>query len=69
MFIDTHAFEMAHGKKPSGFGAWAFFIEPDNNNSPAEKAFWVYQKKYSEALKLAVAEAKKRGANKITIGS
>lgn len=65
--ISTSAYEFAHGKKPSGWGSWAFEFRI--------KGVWVTwfapgEKKYSEARKLAVAEADKIGnVTAIRVGS
>jgi hypothetical protein len=61
----THQFEAAHGKRPSGRGSWAFFF---NGATRVEDAFW-YNGLYSDARKAALAEAKKRGAVEIEVGS
>jgi hypothetical protein len=58
--VDTSTYEFSHGKKPRGFGSWAFSF--DKKDVPHEEMLWVNQSTYGDALKKAKAEAKSRGA-------
>jgi hypothetical protein len=69
MQFDTSAYVEAHGRSPRGRGSWAFFFDTDNN-APIEQAWFTPGcLTYSEAKKLARAEAKRRGATFVTVGS
>lgn len=63
--ISTRQFEFAHGKKPRGFGHWAFFF---NGVTAIDLAFWA-QGTYAEAAKQARAHAKANGFTRIEVGS
>jgi hypothetical protein len=58
--VDTTVYEFSHGKKPRGFGSWAFSF--NKKDVPHTEMLWVNQSTYGDALKQAKAEAKKRGA-------
>lgn len=63
--VNTRDFEFSHGRKPRGSGSWAFFFKRDDDVS---NAFWA-QGSYTEAKKAAIAEAKRRGARTVFVGS
>ncbi len=63
--FSTSEYEYNHGAKPRGRGSWAFAF--DCNEKP-EALFWTPgSTTYGEALKLARAEAKRRGASMVTV--
>lgn len=61
--VDTSVYEYSHGRKPKGFGSWAFSF--DKKDVSHDKMFWAHQMTYGDALKEAKKEAKKRGAEVI----
>jgi hypothetical protein len=61
--IETKDFELAHGRKPRGTGHWAFFF--DNDPQP----WWVPEATFTAAKKAALAEAYRRGAMRVKVGS
>jgi len=65
MQINTHAYEVAHGKKPRGYGHWAFFFRGFDQ---VKDTFW-FQGKYGDAVKAARIEACKRNVSEIVVGS
>lgn len=69
--VNTSYFEGSHGKKPSGFGSWAFSFDNAGNSADvtSKDTFWVRSSKYSDAVKKAKVEAKKRGAQQINVMS
>lgn len=62
--VRTNRYQRAHGKKPRGFGQWAFYFD-DIGGDPifAPKAM-----NYSDAVKWAKGEAKKAGKREIYVG-
>lgn len=48
--VRTEKYEFSTGKKPSGFGTWAF-------GTKDEQTVWFFNGKYSEAKKQAIAKA------------
>lgn len=60
--IITTNYEFCHGKKPRGYGQWAFFF--DNEAEP----FWSTGK-YSEAKKMAVTYAVTKGFSVVKVGA
>lgn len=63
--VETHEYEFAHGKRPRGTGCWAFFF---GNQTDVAFAFF-HSGSYGESKKAAVAEAKRRGATRVRVGS
>ena len=62
--VETNRYERAHGKKPRGFGQWAFYFD-DMGGEP----IWVPKAmSYSDAVKWAKGEAKKAGKEYIYVG-
>ena len=61
--VNTRPYEFAHGKKPRGFGSWAFTF--DNDETP----WWAPTSTYGDAIKAARAEAAKRNARDVTVCS
>lgn len=58
----TRNYEFTHGRKPRGFGSWAFTFEDD------ETVWWApAPRTFAEAKKAAVAEARKRSARHVTV--
>lgn len=51
MMINTTSYEFSHGRKPKGFGSWAFMINGEMK--------WFNQATYRAALKKAKAYARK----------
>ena len=64
--VYTMEFERAHGKKPRGFGHWAFWMGRDT--SDINEAHW-FTGLYSEAAKQAKAKARELGHTVVTVGS
>lgn len=64
--IKLNKFQFAHGRKPNEWelGNWAFIFDGEQG-----RAFFVNYTRFSEASKEAQAEAKRRGASKIEVGS
>jgi hypothetical protein len=58
---------MSHGKTPKGRGSWAFYFDSQ------EAVWWAKDERgwmsmnYSEAVKLAKTEARKRNAHVISV--
>lgn len=67
MTIVTSEYEFAHGRKPRGKALWAFEFTAGGERSMP----WFVPGRltYAEAKRLAVAEAKRRGALKIHVCS
>lgn len=59
--VSTSEYEFSHGKKPRGYGQWAFFF--DNDKEP----FWATGK-YGDAKKMAVAYAVTKKHSRIKVG-
>ena len=70
MTFDTRAYETTHGS-PRGFGCWGFYFdEPEGNNAPVERCFFVRPAMtYTAAKKVATAEATRRGASVVTVAT
>lgn len=64
--VDTSYYEFNTGKRPSGFGSWAFVFNKKTYKNVNE-VFWVHGKTYSEAKKIAIEEAKRRGAHYVSV--
>ena len=62
--VRTNRYQRAHGKKPKGFGQWAFYFD-DMGGDPI---FVPKAMSYSDAVKWAKAEAKKAGKTEIYVG-
>lgn len=60
--IRTSEYVFAHGKKPRGWGSWAFFF--DNVTEP-----YFFQGLYGNAKKMAIAFAVTKGYTVIRVGS
>ena len=60
--VSTGEYEFSHGKKPRGYGHWAFFI----GSETVEPVFFTGL--YGECKKQAVALAKSKGVN-VFVGS
>ena len=56
--VHTEKYEGSHAKKPKGYGGWAFQYDDDS-----EPHF--FHGNYADAKKQAVAEARKRGVNRV----
>jgi len=64
--VSTRQFELAHGRKPRGFGLWMFALLDDQGH---EVAVISHTGGYTEAKKVAVARAKFAGSIDIEVGS
>lgn len=64
MRVESRKYEFAHGRKPRGMGNWAFIFDGEEG-----RAFFVNFSRYAEAKKEALAEAKRRGARRVEVGS
>jgi hypothetical protein len=60
--VNTTEYEFSHGRKPRGYGSWAFRFEGDI-------ALHWYQGTYSEARSAARKAARKAGAASIEVCS
>lgn len=56
IFVNTSEYEATYGKKPRGFGTWAFYIVCTRGTDFNEPIMVVG--KYSEARAKAIAQAK-----------
>ena len=62
--VKTNRYQRAHGRKPRGFGQWAFYFD----DMGGEPIFVPKAMSYSDAVKWAKAEAKKAGKREIYVG-
>ena len=62
--VETNRYERSHGKKPRGYGQWAFYFD-DRGGEPI---FTPKPMSYSDAVKWAKGEAKKAGKEYIYVG-
>jgi hypothetical protein len=69
VMVNTTGFEFAHGRRPSGFGSWAFEIGSSTTAGDLDNLFWVNQSLYSAARRAAVQEAARRGEYSVTVCS
>lgn len=67
VFVDSTEYRLAHGKEPRGMGGWMFFFDREQDVMKAWSA--PANSSYGEAKKAAVAEAKRRGARIVRVGS
>jgi hypothetical protein len=65
MEIETRQYEFSHGKKPRGYGSWAFFFDGNHDIDAA----MFHTGKYSEACAFARAWARSKGFSRIEVGS
>jgi hypothetical protein len=66
--VNTDGYERNHGAKPKGRGNWGFGIgtsDPDMDPKSGD-LFWANML-YSDAVKAAKAQAKKRGVNAVYV--
>jgi len=61
--VSTTEYEFAHGKKPRGYGRWAFLLACNKQD------IVFYTGKYSDCLKQAKAQAKSCGYTAIAVGA
>jgi hypothetical protein len=63
--VNTTEYQFSHGHTPRGRGSWAFCF---TRNAADESIYWAPGSlTYTEALKLAKAEAKARGRSTIYV--
>ena len=62
--VETSRYERVHGKKPKGFGQWAFYFD----NMGGDPMFVPKAMNYSDAVKWAKGEAKKAGKREVYVG-
>jgi hypothetical protein len=68
--VSTRDFELAHGKKPRGRGHWAFYFKFNRLAGGCVDPWFVPgEQLYSAAKKAAIAEARRRGFNRVEVGS
>ena len=65
--VFTNIYERNTGRKPKGFGTWAFSIGNTDGYKDVEKAYFCKPAKYSDAVKEANAEAKSRKVTSIYV--
>jgi len=63
--VNVNDYVFAHGHRPRGRGYWAFFFK---RHDDVANAFW-HTGTYAEAKKAAVAEARRRNAPTVFVGS
>lgn len=63
--VDTSTFERSHGKKPRGYGSWAFYNKPDHGDE-FDKLFFA-NGTYTEAKKAALAFAAESGWRRLWV--
>ncbi len=68
MRFSTTRFEWAHGRKPRGFGGWAFDFFGDRGEQLGE-TFFASPGSFTHAKAEAKAEGKRRGARDFELGS
>jgi len=61
--VSTRLFEYSHGKRPRGYGYW--LLDLTKGRTTLEQ--FGHTGNYSEAVKLAKAQAKKIGAWEVTV--
>ncbi len=54
--INSHKFEVSHGRKPKGHGAWGFIVMDDSSNTEADIFF---------TPAMTLADARKFAANHV----
>jgi len=64
--VETWDFEASHGRKPRGFGSWAFAFDGRNE---LDDLFWVHQSRYGDAVRAAKVEGQRQGATLIEVQS
>ena len=64
--FSTSQYEFVHGKKPRGYGHWAFFFD---GQTDVERAFFSTYTSFGEAKKQAVAYARKHNHRDVEVGS
>jgi hypothetical protein len=62
--VKTNRYQRSHGKKPRGWGKWAFYFD-DRGGDPI---FTPTSMNYTDAVKWAKGEAKKAGKTEIYVG-
>jgi hypothetical protein len=66
--VITRHYEFAHGRRPRGYGSWAFsFTGPNPDVLDPTQLFWVHASKYGAAKKVAVALARKCGQTRVWV--
>jgi hypothetical protein len=66
IYVNTDVYERNHGAKPKGRGNWAFGIGTSDPDMQSDEPFWANML-YSEAVKAAKEQAKKRGVNVVYV--
>lgn len=66
IYVNTDVYVRNHGAKPKGRGNWAFGIGTSEPDMKSDEIFWANML-YSEAVKAAKAQAKKRGVNAVYV--
>jgi len=61
--VNTNEYQFVHGKKPRGYGRWAFLMACNKQD------IVFYTGKYSECVKQAKARAKSLGYTGIAVGA
>lgn len=61
----TADYEFCHGVKPRGVGNWGFFFHPSRKIEDV----WFFFGSYTDAKKMAAAEAKRRNVEEVFVGS
>lgn len=74
--VSTRQYESNHGAKPRGRGTWGFMFDPSTPFPLDAEVWWAgfgtpagCSLTYGEAVKLAKAEARSRGASLIVVCS
>lgn len=67
--FSTGAYEFSHGKKPRGFGMWAFHFGHSATRVCQVTEFTPSSMNYGAAKAWAVARAKAQGFTRVVVGS
>ena len=62
--VVTREYENEYGKKPRGYGSWAFF---PGTSRDAESAIWAHGT-FTDAVRQVKEKAKRLGCSHITVG-
>ena len=65
--VSTRLYTRSYGKQPRGKGTWAFSIGDTKGYEDPTEALFVYNKTYSEALKIARLEAQNQNAELVYV--
>jgi hypothetical protein len=64
--VRTNHFENSHGRKPKGYGQWAFYMGKETDDL---SNIFFSTGNYSDAKRQACAKARRFGITVVTVGS